>query len=175
MKNSNAYSLRAAKAVARWGEGAQYPICLAALDLWTLQTQLSKLRKELEEVPSGPEQQKRYKQIEYFLNLELCAEALDRFERELDGVVHPRDIKALRAYQRLKKRWHNGRNGTPLTNGDKRVIGILNMLHVKVIEAALMKDGAAAVYREIDGNRLLSDEIFHGRLTANEIRLQLAA
>jgi hypothetical protein len=129
----------------------------------------------LEERLTSAERQKGHKRIEYFLSLELCAEALDRFERELNDVVHTRDIKAFSAYQQLKKRWHSGRNGAHLTNGDKRVTGILNMLHVKVIEAALMKDGAAAVYREIDGNRLLSDEIFYGRLTANEIRLQLAA
>jgi hypothetical protein len=174
-KNTNANSLRTAKAVARWGENARYPICLAALDLWSLQARLSKLKKELEEVPSSAEQPKRHKQIEYFLSLELYEEALERFERECDAVGHTRDIKAFRAYQRLKKRRHNGPDGVHLTNGDKRVIGLLDILHKKVIEAALMKDGVVGVYREIDGDRLLSDKIFQGRLTAGEIRSWLVA
>ena len=47
MKSANASSLRTQQAVARFGKAARHPLCLAALDLWRLDTEVSRWSKEL--------------------------------------------------------------------------------------------------------------------------------
>ena len=42
MKNAKAHSLRTQQAIALFGKAARHPLCLAALDLWRMETELSK-------------------------------------------------------------------------------------------------------------------------------------
>jgi hypothetical protein len=62
-KNTKANSLRTAKAVARFGKAARHPVCQAGLQLWQLETEISKLTDNAAlfavEVLNSAEQQKK--------------------------------------------------------------------------------------------------------------------
>ena len=99
-----------------------------------------------------------------------------RFDRECDAVARAKDVKALKALQQTRKRWNALAKGARLKDGDYRTLGILNLLRDKTIKATGLKAGNAA-YTEaaFGGNRLLSDEVWQGRLTAKEIHSYLKA
>jgi hypothetical protein len=83
------------------------------------------------------------------------------------------DTKATRALQSLKKTVNK-----PMNNGQKRVLGILEMLRDKVVKGTAAKDGGAtASYRVYAscGDRPLSDEVWQGRLTVKEMYSHLLA
>jgi hypothetical protein len=109
---------------------------------------------------------------------ELRPRVAARAAREWEAVVRAGDTtKALRALQRMRKRWSANPNaiGVHLKDGDRRKLEILNMLQDEVIKAKWSKNGAAAGYWEVGagGNRPLSDESWQGRLTAKEIQSRL--
>jgi hypothetical protein len=106
---------------------------------------------------------------------ELRKIAVARFERERDNAKE--DTKANKALQRVRKRWEAIANGASLKDGRRRELGTLKILHDKVIKARWAIDGAASGYWEAaaGGDRLLSDEVWQGRLTAQELRLRLEA
>jgi hypothetical protein len=81
---------------------------------------------------------------------------------------------ALRALQRLRKRWLA--NEAHLKDGDLRKLETLNMLRKRVIEAKGAIDGIRGRYLEAarGGNRALSDEAWQGRLTARGIHSHIA-
>jgi hypothetical protein len=102
-----------------------------------------------------------------------------RFAREYENAVRSKDTEALRALQRVSKRWSANptAEGVPLSDGDQRTLGILKLLHNKVVKGIWAKDGAVSGYWEAaaGGDRLLPDEVWQGRLTAQELRLHLEA
>ena len=83
-----------------------------------------------------------------------------------------RDTKALRALQYLKETVTKS-----MSDGQKRVFGILKLLRDKAIRATWAKAGAAAGYWEAGsgGDRPLSDEFWQGRFTVMEFRSGLEA
>ncbi|MEO6969925.1 MAG: hypothetical protein ABI217_03400 [Chthoniobacterales bacterium] len=87
-----------------------------------------------------------------------------RFQAELSAA----DAKARRALPRVKKRWDaKTKEKKP---GDRRKLGMLNMVRDKTIKGAWAKGGAVDGYAEaaFGGNRPLSDETWQGRITARE-------
>jgi hypothetical protein len=105
--------------------------------------------------------------------------AATQFSREYGTVVRAKDTKALRALERVHKKWSVNPNadGVRLKDGARRELEILKMLHGKVIKAVCFKDGAVAGYWEAatGGDRLLSDEIWQGRFTVMEFRSGIEA
>lgn len=173
---NNAYSLRTQLAIARWGKGARYPLCQAGLSLWSVEKELRKIGNDialLDGDPSSSELRKCKEQYWLLIYYNLYTVTLARFEIELDAA----NIKTFRAYKRLKKRWGNGSGEAHLTDRQKRVIGILELLRDKVIKAARAKGGAKAGYIEaaFGGDRPLSDEVWQERLTGSEIHSHLVA
>ena len=102
-----------------------------------------------------------------------------RFAREYDDAVRAKDAEALRALQRVSKRWSSNptAEGVPLSDGDQRTLGIVKLLHNKVVKGAWAKEGAVTGYWEAGagGNRLLPDEVWQGRLTVREVHSHLKA
>jgi len=120
-------------------------------------------------------------QTHYEEGVKLCAMLREsrpflvaQFEREHEAVVRAKDKKALRALKLVKQRWPPNLSGKGARSraGDQRELEILNMLHGKVIKAALAtKDEVGAGYME--AYRPLSDEVWQGRLTVKEIHSSL--
>ena len=100
------------------------------------------------------------------------AVVLTRFKSAFDATAG--DTKARRALRRLRKSWIADQNRN-LKSGELRVLGLLNKLSNKVIQAAWVKGRAIDGYVEaaFGGDRLLSDEEWQGRLTAQEARLYI--
>jgi hypothetical protein len=167
----NAYSLRTQLAIARWGKGARHPLCLAAISLWSIEEELRKISNDIALLKGdvGNAELLRRVKEQYWLLVynKLHTVALARFESALDVA----NIKAFRAYKRLKKQCCNGSSEAHLTNGQKRDLGILGLLRDKVIKAAWTKGGYVAGWMEVafGGDRPLSDESWQGRLTAREV------
>jgi uncharacterized protein YeaO (DUF488 family) len=219
VKFTKTTSLRTQQAVARYGKAAGHPLCLAALDLWRLNAEVSKWTKEIvlfEELVKRTKQMKENAQalIKQFhkernekeanqvsallrkidnhlrkaqtryqaavklrsLDQELRRVAVARFERERDAALCAGKKGALRALQRLRKRW-SAANEASLKDGNLRQLEMLNMLRVRVKEAKWAKGEAVAGYWEAlrGGDRPLSDEEWQGRLTAREIHSHIAA
>ena len=173
---NNAYSLRTQLAIARWGKGARYPLCLAGISLWSIENELRKVGNEIALLNGGSSSAELRKSKEQHWLLvydKLYTVAFASFETELDSA----NVEAFGAYKRLKKLWHNGSSEAPLTDGQKRVLGILELLRDKVIKAAWAKGGAKAGYTEaaFDGDRPLSDDVWQRRLTASEIHSHLVS
>jgi hypothetical protein len=82
------------------------------------------------------------------------------------------DRKALRALEYLKKNVNK-----PMSNSQKRGVGILKMLRDKVFTGTLAKDGGAKAYWVYAscGDRPLSDESWQGRFTVMDFRSGLEA
>ena len=100
--------------------------------------------------------------------------AIARFERECNAVDRAKDVKALKALQRVKKRWDDNANGMRLKDGDSRTLEILKLLRDKTFKATAAKAGSAAYIEAArGGDRLLSDEFWSGRLTIREIHTHL--
>jgi hypothetical protein len=98
--------------------------------------------------------------------------AAAQFTREYDAVIRTRNVKALRALQRVIKRWNKK---TLPGDTDRRALEILKMLREKASDEAAAKDGANARYTEaaFGGSRPLSDKAWQGLLTAREIQSRL--
>jgi hypothetical protein len=119
-------------------------------------------------------------QVAYCLMLcrELRPVAVALFERENDAVVRAGNAQAFRALKLVKQRWRTNPmgKGARLRAGDQRELEILKMHRDKVTKAALTtKDEVGAGYLEAlrGGHRLLSDEVWQGRLTVREIYSRL--
>jgi hypothetical protein len=210
-------NLRTQLAVIRLGKSAQYPLCLAALDLWKVYADLSGQARDAElswEVLNSAKRQKEQARAlrsafqkaqqkkeleeasallckidEHLLKAQRCFRALvglfsltleelrpiavARFERECDAVVRVKNVEAVNALHRVKKRWSIGGNGSAHPISAK--IETLKILRRKAIKAAQTKGGAIAGYMEaaFGGDRSLSDEYFSGRLTAREVHSHL--
>ena len=95
------------------------------------------------------------------------------FQREHDDATRSGNVKALRALQRVQTRWNNKK--AFIGDSDRRTLEILEMLRSEAREVAAAKGGAPAVYWEAatSGKRVLSDEVWQGRLTAREIQARL--
>jgi hypothetical protein len=102
---------------------------------------------------------------------ELHQVAAERFDREWDAATRAKDTKALRALQRVRKRW----NDKAFLVSDRITLEIVKMHRDKKIKAAWALDGALAGYMEaaFGGNRALSDEAWQGRLTTREVLSRL--
>src|SRR5437660_4897873 len=172
---NNAYSLRTQLAITRWGKGARYPLCLAALSLWSIEKELRKVGNDIALLKEDLGNAELKSKAQHWLLVydKLYPVAVAWFKIELDAA----NIKEFGAYKRLKKNWRNGSSEAHLTNGRKRVLRILELLRDKVIKAAWAKGGAKAGYVEaaFGGERPLSDDVWQGRLTASEIHLHLVA
>jgi hypothetical protein len=63
VKNTKTNTLRAQQAAARFGKSARHPLCLAALDLWSLDAELSRLMEDAvlfeKEVLNSAKQQRK--------------------------------------------------------------------------------------------------------------------
>jgi hypothetical protein len=96
-----------------------------------------------------------------------------RFNRERDVVARAGDVKALRALQRVRKRWNNKK--AFVRDSDRRTLEILKMLCNKASDKVAAKGGMRARYLEAvrGGSRALSDEAWQGLLTAREIQSRL--
>ncbi len=105
---------------------------------------------------------------------ELLPAADANFERELDAIGDARNFGALKDLQIVKRRWQAD-EGKRLKSGRHRTLGILQLLHRRVISGIWAKDGAAAAYWEAasGGDRLLSDEVWQWRLTVREFHSRL--
>src|SRR5437016_4406781 len=128
---SNAYSLRTQRAIARWGKGARYPLCLAGISLWSIEKELRKVGDDIALLKgdlSSAELRNSKEQYWLLVYDNLYTVAVAQFESALDAT----NIKEFGAYERLKKQWHNGSGEAQLTNGQKRVLGILGLLRDKV-------------------------------------------
>src|SRR4029453_2014386 len=138
-------------------------------------TEASVLLREIDKLL--PRAKTRYRAAaELWLKLyELREIAVARFERERENAKG--DTKANKALQQVRKRWEAIANGASLKDGQRRKLGTLKILQDKVIKATWAKDGAAAGYWEAatGGDRLLADEVWQGRLTAQELRSLLEA
>jgi hypothetical protein len=84
---------------------------------------------------------------------------------------------ALKALPRVRQRWEALNDGAWPKEGDARELGLLQLLRDKKIKAEWAKGGAIAGYWEAatGGDRLLSGEVWSGRLTVQEIRSHLEA
>ena len=199
MKYAKAHSLRTQQAIARYGKAARHPLCLAALELWRLDAELSKWSKNLvsiEEVLNSAKQMRKkactpalLRKIDNHLlksqtryqaavklrsfNQEGRRWAVELFERERDCVIRTGDAKARRALQRVRKRWNE--KGTFLGDSDRRTLEILKMLREEVSDEAWRRGGAIAGYTEAarSGGRALSDKAWQELLTAPEIQSRL--
>ena len=98
--------------------------------------------------------------------------AAAQFRREYDAVILTRNVKALRALQRVIKRWNKK---TLPGDTDRRTLEILKMLRDKASDKATAKGGVRARYLEAvrGGSRPLSDKAWQGLLTAREIQSRL--
>ena len=98
--------------------------------------------------------------------------AAAQFRREYDAVIRTRNVKALRALQRVIKRRNKK---TFLADTDRRTLEILKMLLEKASDRVTAKDGANAIYFEAarGGSHPLSDKAWQGLLTAREIQSRL--
>jgi hypothetical protein len=101
--------------------------------------------------------------------------AVARFERELNAVDRAKDVKALKALQRVKKRWGDNANVARLKEGNYRTLEILKLLRDKTFKATAAAKGGSAAYIEAarGGDRALSDEFWSGRLTVRDIHSHL--
>lgn len=137
------------------------------VNLWT--AQLRKIEKLLAKV------QKRYEEsvgLRLFYQ-ELHQWTAARFNRERDVVARVKNTEALRALQRVRKRWNNKK--AFLGDSDRRTLEILKMLREKASDRVAARDGENARYLEAarSGSRLLSDKVWQGLLTAKEIQSRL--
>jgi hypothetical protein len=183
MKYGRANSLRTQEAIARYGKSARHPLCLAALDLWRLDEEVSMWTKEVglrEELVNRTKQMKEriqgiiaqfrreqkeketneasallskidehllktrrhhqaaFKLLSIFLSLR--EGFLARFERERGAARRTRNVKALRALPRVRKRWSDNKAFPGDT--DRRTLEVLKMLDEEVRKAASAKGGA---------------------------------
>jgi hypothetical protein len=216
VKNSTAYSLQAAQAVAQYGKAARHPLCQAALELWRMEEELSGLMKQnalVVELVCNARQQKKQAQAlveqlrkegkgseakeatallrnidKHLLKTQQCLQATTKgisVHLKLHGMAVARfgweynaaGANALRALPRVRQRWEALNNGARPKDGDARELGLLKLLRDKKIKAEWAKGGPTAGFWEAaaGGDRLLSDEVWSGRLTVQEIRSHLEA
>jgi hypothetical protein len=196
-----ATTLRTQQAVARYGKAAQRPLCLAALDLWRIDAELSKWSKDLElieEVLNSAKQmrekadtpallrrinkhllgaQKHYEEVNKLHSFyqDLRREPAARFKRERDAALCAGNKGAFRALARVRKRWSTDEVG--LKNGKARQLEMLKMLRDTVKRAKWAKGGARGGYWEAlrGGDRALDDEEWQERLTNRKIHSHIAA
>ena len=96
------------------------------------------------------------------------------FKRAYDAAIRTGRVQALRALQRVQKRWNNKK--VCLGDSDRRTLEILKMIHDKVTKAVWVTKGEVrAGYLEafLGGDRPLSDEVWQGRFTVREIHSRL--
>jgi hypothetical protein len=107
------------------------------------------------------------------IHLKLHGMAVGRFGWEYNAA----GADALKALPRVRQRWEAVNNGERPKEGDARELGSLQLLRDKKIKAEWAKGGATAGFWEAatGGDRPLSDEVWSGRLTVQEIRSHLEA
>jgi hypothetical protein len=214
MKYRKANSLRTQQAIARYGKSARHPLCLAALDLWRLDDEVSvwtkgvvlredlvnsakQLKERVQAEIAQFRREKKEKEIneasallskidEHLLKTQKCYEAavgvrafyqkghqwaVARFERERDAARRTRNVKALRALQRVRKRWSD-RKAFP-GDTDRRTLEMLKILDEEVRKSASAKGGATGFLIFLSWDWALSDEAWQGLLTAREIQSRL--
>ena len=202
MKYAKAHSLRAQQAVAGYGKAARHPLCLAALDLWRLDAELSAAIKkvgQVEELVNSTKQPRERAEADQdsallrkidklSVKVQTCYEAAvgvpsfyqelrlwaaARFERERDAVARTGGVQARLALRRVRKRWNKKK--AFLGDSDRRAFEMLKMLRDKVTDEATARGGMTGRYLEAGrgGDRALSDEAWQGLLTAREIQSRL--